>query len=589
MAITRSPNLLAYHHYLIDKALVPISATPSQALVALTTGDFDWVEIPYYQRGISWDSDKVDLFLTSPSVLLGNVIFSQFPIGDRFPYIPSQYKHYLVLVDGLQRFAIGTMILNILHPLVLMQNAQRTGDSSFFSPLSARVCNFAPVYQHNDGEFRNHPRQAIADQYTRLYKDVEDTITETLNSGQVQSYSALISSTFLSKQIAIDTYNNFTNPVQLMYTFLGLNTVRVDLGPVDLLRALLVQQATSANWRPEEIEEMENSFTDIFTSDERPDSELLPFVSVVLEAVNNQNLVTRIFLSWNTGLTNVEVDDFFDFVRSFKTCHNVNGYFDEIRRCGAIPLASLIIYYYCQTVHNNVPKPSFLNGGSAENPELHKFLVANYRVLLDGRIGRTRTYTERLLAGNIQSLEIAAEQMSNQFLRRDLITDVDRGWLVAALNKVDKNRAKIVFNAMLLPIKAQGWGASSFARYDYGSRSQQYNIDHLIPESMRVKNSAGSQEVDTLRNFAPLKSNQNRQAKATNCSSKLGVNGLYEVEICNHVSGVEPHHYWTWLVHTHASPLGSSLDIQTYLESNQEPDIGDQRINFIADSLMTRI
>jgi len=374
-----------------------------------------------------------------------------------------------------------------------------------------------------------------------------------------------------------------------MYTFLGLNTIRVDLGPVDLLRSMLVQQATSANWRAEEIESMENDFTEIFTNDEKPDAELLPFIAVILEAVNNPNLAERVFPSWNSPLSISEVDNFLDFVREFKGCQNSNGYFDEIRRCGAIPFASLIVYYYCQYIHNQVPKPSFLAGGSNENHELHKFLVANYRVLLDGRIGRTRVYTERLLAGNVQSIETAAEQMSIQFIRRDLSTQVDRGWLIAALNRIDKAKARTIFNAMLLSPWSSGWGANSFNPLDYGTRSQQYNIDHLIPESMKIPNAPGAQEINTIRNFAPLRSNQNRIARATNCSSKLGANGLYEMEIHNHVMGIEPHYYWAWLVHVHAPPLGHNLDVQISLESNQTPDVGDQRISYIADNLMERI
>jgi len=192
MTISRSPALLAYYRYLIDKALVPLNGAPSPALVALATGDFDWVEIPYYQRGISWDTYKVDLFLSSHSVLLGNVIFSQFSINNKFPYMPPGFDNYVILVDGLQRFAIGTMLLNALHPLVITHNPQRQGDAAFFAGISARVRDFAPVYQHNDAEFRNHPRRAIADQYTYLANSITDYVNEMLDGGQAQVLAGYI-------------------------------------------------------------------------------------------------------------------------------------------------------------------------------------------------------------------------------------------------------------------------------------------------------------------------------------------------------------------------------------------------------------
>jgi hypothetical protein len=329
---------------------------------------------------------------------------------------------------------------------------------------------------------------------------------------------------------------------------------------------------------------MENEFTSVFAENEKPDTELLPFVGVVLDAIDTHQ-APRVFRTWGTGLSKAEVDNFLEFVRDFKDCHGMNGYFDEIRSCGSIPFAIVLVHYYCQYVHHGQDKPSFLSGGDAENTELHKLLLATCRVLLDGRIGRTRVYAARLLTGSVQSLEIAADQMSTQFIGINLSSNVDRDWLRASLNRTERTRARRVFNVMLLPERSDGFGSQPFPRLEYGRRSQQYHIDHLIPESMKVMNSPGYNEIDTIRNFAPLQTNQNRAAKATSCSTKLGSGGLYERELQLR----EYHPYCVWLVEDHAPRYSGSLDAQQYLEPNQSPNIGDERIDFIADYLLPRL
>lgn len=585
MSISRVATLPAYFNYIIDSALLPAFGGLSPNVVGLATADLNWVEIPSYQRGISWDILDIEDFLGSSSVLLGNVIRSQFPLAGRYPNVPNQ--NYVVLVDGLQRFAVGTMLLKSLYDLVLSHTPQRQNDSAYFTPLAVRVRDFAPVYQHNDIQFRNHPRRAISDQYTQLADQVHVFIIENLQNNP-QEFSANIISTFLNKKIALDTYFNFNDQMQLMNTFLGLNTIRVDLGPVDLLRANLVEQATAAAWQPQEIEAMENDFTSIFTKDEKPDSELLPFVAVVLQAIKSAaapiDRATQVFTTWRTGLNKDEVQNFLGFVRDFKTCRDQNGFFDEIRECGSIPFAILITYYYRRYL-NGRGMPSFVTGGVLENDELHKLLLAVYRVLLDGRISRTRVYAERVLEDQYTSLANVADQISNQFLRRDISTSVDIDWLKTALNRVDKNRARRIFNAMLLPEKATGWGTRVFEPNRYGQRSQQYQIDHLIPETMKTMNAPGVREINTLRNFAPLLANQNRVAKATSCSSKLGTNGIYDMAISNGLS----HPYCIWLVQQHAPGQLVFLDAQRYLEANASPSIGDERIDYIADYLIDRL
>lgn len=589
MPVSRHPELPYYFKYITDYALIPYSTSANQELLNQINSPYvqkRWVDIPSYQRGISWDLSNIEEFLSSDSLLLGNIILGQFQVTSHISGILPNQQEYVVLVDGLQRLAIGTMLLNALHAHVLSHTPNNPGDASYFLDLRNHVLQFASIYQHNNREFRNHRRQAIADQYSSLADKVTRWVEEKFNLGEAQQLANDISRTFLAKQIAVDIYTSFPSQMHLMNTFLGLNTIRVDLGPVDLLRSFLVEQGTAAQWRKEDIEQMENEFTDIFTKDEKPNSELLPFVSVILNAIKNPTLQTRVFPTWNSGLTQEEVTNFLDFVREFQDCNDVNSYFSEIRALGSIPYATLIVYYYCQYVHNGQPKPSFLTGEEAEDSELHQFLLANYRVYLDGRIGRTRVYAEQILAGRIQSLEIASNQISNQFIGRNIGDRVDRDWLRAALNKIDKNRSKRVFNAMLLPERTNNEWGQLFSPLEFGRKATQFHVDHLIPESMKNPNQPGEREINGLRNFAPLRSNQNRIAKATNCSSKLSKDGIYGIELQNHDNY---HSYCTWLVNEHAPKFRAQLDDQTYLEPNQDPPIGDQRIDFITEHLLVRV
>ncbi len=590
MSVQRSGPTPPFFEYVTSKALIPHHNTPTEALLNLIHGQFEWVEIPRFQRGISWDRDNVEEFLQSRSVLLGNVILGQFARQDnQFPNLPERFGTYTVLVDGLQRFAVGTMLLSLLHNEVLASNPNRESDAVHFAGLAARVAPLGPVYLHNDLEFRNHPRRAISEQYQRLRRALETWIQEQLANGHAASLAGLVVNTFLNRQIAVDIYFNFGSTLEIMQTFLGINTVRVDLGPVDLVRAHIVEKATSSSWGPNEIDDVENEFTSTFIRDNRPDTELLPLAGVILSLLL-EGYGRRIFPSWDSNhLLQDEVDRFVEFVQAFKSNQD-NPYLREIRECGSIPFAILIAYYYARSIHAGQDAPSFLQGGSRENAELHRFLIACYRLLLSGSIGRTREYAENILMGNLNtSLSDIADAMSNRFVGVSVDDELDRQWLVTVLNRVDPNRAKRVFNAMLLPNKREGFGTRPFTPFIYGRRAHQFHVDHLIPQRLLQPNAPGAEEGNTLRNLAPLPANQNRVARATNCSSKLGRGGIYEAYLNSTTHAVHPYCQWLVTVHYPQITTPSDLDRQELLEPNRTPDIGSSRIKYISEYLLPRI
>src|SRR4051812_26512700 len=115
MGIQRSGPTPLFLEYAISNALVPRQAVPTQHMQLLVAHNFSWIDIPSYQRGIAWTVQQVEDLLQSNSILLGNVILGQFPIAqNQFPFLPSQVQTYNLLVDGLQRFSVATILLSQL-------------------------------------------------------------------------------------------------------------------------------------------------------------------------------------------------------------------------------------------------------------------------------------------------------------------------------------------------------------------------------------------------------------------------------------------------------------------------------------------
>lgn len=560
---------------------------PSQTLTSV--GSLEWLDIPRFQRGISWKVEDVEEFLYSQSILLGNVILGDFPVNGLFPNLPSGYNKYLVLIDGLQRFAIGTMLLSILHHQVLSANPSRANQVSNFQPIVNTLPRSADlVYLHNDHEFQNHPRRAIAHQYTELRNALEQYINSQFVQGKGQTLATGIISTFLKRQIALDVYFNFSSPLEIMNTFLGINTVRVDLGTNDLIRAYIIEKGYSSGWTEADIDDVENEFTKVFTQNNKPDQNFAPFANIVLDAIV-EKYAGKIFPSWNINLWKNDVDNFIDFVENFKNGNLTNPYVNEIKDCGNVPYAILISSYYYEYLQNGT-QPSFFTGGINEDPDLHKFLIACYRGFLEGGIARARDFAEKIIKGTQPySLSQVSDDMSMQFVGKRVADTLDYQWLKGALGRINKDKAKRIFNAMLLPAKQNGFGTQVYDRIIFGTAAAHFHVDHLIPEVQIIKNTPGAMEAETIRNFSPLPANQNRVAKATNCASKLVAGGIYDHYINGSTHFVHP--YARWLMQNHYGLVSNAnaLNNTSYLEPNSNPDIGSSRLIYLTNDLLSKI
>jgi len=589
MSISRTGQCPIFLDYVTQQALIPRAGTLSSDFIQLTQYNFRWIDIPCYQRGLVWEEEDFEQLLNSRSIFMGNAIFGSFelptPRGS-FDRVPDTATHYEVLVDGLQRFSIGTALLHILHLFVLSNHPRYPNEVQHYAALGMKAGSWAPVYEHNDHELTHHHRKAVRASYVEFKGILANWIENEFNQGRGQALAARIQHLFLQRQIAPDSYYGFRSEYDVTSTFIGLNTIRVQLSIVDWLRSVIVDRGATSGWAANALGDIDNRFTEVFIRGTNPVPELMPFASIILDCLTKPTAAAPkhaacVFPSWMTGLDEGEVRRFLDYVevmRDFKG----NPFFQEISKCGKMPFAGVLCYYYRLFLLNGNQYPSFINHGGHEDAELHAFLRANYRSLLAGCIGRTRDYAERLLREAI-SLTDMADEVSSFGLSCVLSSPVDPNWLRTVLAGSDKARAQRVFNACLLPTSSTPGG--SFKPHIYGTKGKSYQIDHMIPESIIQENQPGEAEAYSLPNFAPVRRSANNAQSNLSCSGKFATGGSYANECA-----LDPqvHPYVQWLV-GNQSKYGAFLDDQNKLQPNSTPPIVEERLAWLVNCLVNRL
>lgn len=452
-----------------------------------------------------------------------------------------------------------------------------------FAALKAYVLPRAAVFQHNDRQLRNHPRFAVRESYVAFEERLNVWLrNEFLSIERTKLRIPQLLNLFLGRQIAPDTFHGFKDEYDVTNTFIGLNTTRVQLHVVDWLRSIIIDLGGRAGWSPGQHGEIENRFSDVFYDADQasPIKELEPFASIIKDFLVQADTRTKVFPSLSGKLAFEDVEALLQFV-SLMHGHEGDPYIREIRASGALPFACVLSHYYRVYLALGA-QPSFLEGDSSEHSELHPFLKSIYRVLLDGRIGRIRETAKRLFVEDY-SLPQAADELSRAFLSISLADPVDPHWLRIALKKCDRRRSQRAFNACLLP---SAENANSFAPQRYGSGHDCYQIDHLIPKILINSNSRGSVEADTIGNFAPILGTTNNAQNFLRCSEKLIPGGTYTREV--ELTKDKAHPLLSWLVENQGG-LGIQLDRMNLLESNANPAIGDQRIDWLIQRLVTTL
>ncbi len=594
MPIQRSGPTPNYCDYITKYALMPYFNQGD--LKVLLSRNPDFIEIPKFQRGVSWKVSDIQDLYNSESILLGNVIMGQFSIPENlkinFRNLPNTITKYHYLVDGLQRFSVGTIMLNVLWDFVLKQGCEYPNEYEHFQTLSAFVGNFAPIFLHNHQELYNHKRIAIKHPYQNLYRDFSDFLREEFAAGRSFELAQNIQKLFLDRQVAIDVYFNFIDTLQIMSTFIGINNTGVSLSQADLVRSYIIERGENSNWSSSQIELIENKFTEVFTtSNGSLDINLKPFMGVVWKAIETRDW-NKIFPSWSTGLSFREVEDFLIFIDTFNSILQNNGYLLEIKNTGAAPFSILLSLYYYKFITTGTQPSFFTNRGTNENSDLHKLLISFYRATIEGGIGKSRFIAEQILlnASYFKDVSDVANDICMRFSNLSINNTYNADYLRNILNKSDKTKSKLVFNMMLLSDKSLGFGLS-FNPIIYGASviNRDFNIDHLIPDAMSVDSQPGFYEINSIRNFSPLPCNLNRTAQATSCSSKLNNQGIYFSYI-NNPQGYFIHPFSKWLVEQHFPEFqATQFDNQENLMQGAIYEIGQARIDYIVCQLVDKL
>lgn len=583
MPINRQGPCQAYFEYICYSAITTQqngNHIPQNIRQLMPPGTSYILFIPPYQRGIEWSQEDIEEFINSTSVLLGNVIMGHFP-----------QANYNELVDGLQRFAVGTGLLHNLWAKALSQAPINAIAGQLFTAtlLPQRLQLYFPIVEHNHNTLSNHPRRAISEQYTKQYGIIDTYIDSYLNSPQVlQDFVNTISNLFYGRQVSIDQYVGFQNSVQLSNTFIGLNTIRVELSAIDLLRSYIVQKGYEVNWTDAEIDNIENEITDTFVqSNGKVDKLLEPFAKVSLLAIQNSNNLSPLYLfpSWN-NLTTAEVLTFLNFIELFQAQaeYGANKYIYEISKCGGLTYSLALMHYYQEFIQQNVlTDQQFIQNIAIS--DLHTLLRAIYRIFLESNLGRLYFILEnsgRRQYLNVNALSDAINNISNA---GPLANQVNRNWLIQSLSKVDKNKSQRIFNACLLPPVAN---AHAFMPMLYGRRANTWNIDHVLPNSLLIENNAGYEEGNRLQNFCPVLRQYNERMSMTPAQTKLSLNNLYD-HMLNDINqnGFIHHQYLDALLNHSRNLANPNLlnDQSQFLLTAVGNNIGDERLSLIADIL----
>lgn len=523
MPINRQGPCQAYFEYICYSA---ISTTPNSLNVPqniqhlLPPGTSYIIFIPPYQRGIEWSQEDIEQFINSSSVLLGNVIMGHFP-----------QDNYNELVDGLQRFAVGTALLFALWERALSQAPTNAIAGQHFANtlLPQRLQLYFPIVQHNHNTLSSHPRRAISEQYSKQYKIIEAFVEMNLSSAAtLPQFVVTIANLFYGRQVSIDQYVGFQNSVQLSNTFIGLNTIRVELSAIDLLRSYIIQKGYSVRWTGVEIDNIENEITDTFVNDNGKINKLLePFARVCLLAIQGTNNLSPLYLfpNWN-NLPTSEVLTFLEFVGEFQALseYSTNKYIYEIARCGGLSFSLILMHYYQEFIQQNqLGVANFIQGISLT--DLHVLLRSIYRIFLESNLGRLYFILENSARRQHLNAGILAEVINNITGAGGFANQVSRPWLIQTLSKVDKAKSQRIFNACLLPNIAD---VPNFEPLLFGKRTNNWNIDHIIPNTILVPNTAGYEEGDRIQNFCPALRQYNERMNNTPAQAKLTGGNLYD-------------------------------------------------------------
>lgn len=528
------------------------------------------IKIPPYQRKIVWDEETISGFLESKAVLFGTVILAQSPS-----------EHYLILLDGLQRFATSTAILNYLYSEILPHDT--AGVKELLKILAAETESKQAIFRHNDSELRNNTRGGIRESYKQLYDTVKSIIDKLIEDPPAMADRLI--QTFLKKQIAIDTYHGFMNSKEYTQTFININSTGINLTEVDLLRSEIIQQAETRGWDPADVDEIENRFTEVFQSSKIKAAKVLG--KHLYDALMRDQ--TTVFERWGE-LDKDDVLRLLDFVDGAHEAASKDGkdgsqrwpYLYESFQCGDIAF-SIIVWFYYNKYRECGERPDFLGGRVETGDDLRALLRSFYRRIANNSMNRAGKTASELIGRKNPAMLQSMRAVADDIKPTDETLDdkMGKSWIENNLKRSGTGKTKRMFNACLLPELGAG---GDFRPVRYGQRG--WALEYLVPRSAAAENAA-NEHVDHITNKMPVPSDLKQGLRNKTCRERVRPDG--------ELGAVKTEHpYLSWLLGEHyekhkdaRAGADYALDSPTLL--SEASPIGRERLEKIVGLLHDRI
>ena len=233
--------------------------------------------------------------------------------------------------------------------------------------------------------------------------------------------------------------------------------------------------------------------------------------------------------------------------------------------------------------------PDFLGGTLNTNDNGLLFLRSAYRRQMNGDIGSTAPIVDKLMKGDITTMDKLATEFNPEIDAGSLQNAPNSTWLKNRLTaKVGTTMGQKFFSAMLLPDRDSE--TTEFNLLVYGTKAGQWQVDHLIAEK-KLLAGEGNTEGKRITNMAPLDKDSNGLAQTASCLVKIDSNGNCYSNI------VDYHPYSKWLVKNHFDDHKDDeitdglhpLNDQSCLVHLHPSKIGDERIAKMVELLLPKL
>lgn len=581
---------------------------PDAGIGAHLIGNYQTLRVPSFQRGVEWSFDTLLECIGSKSESLGTIV-----LGRAIPIPDVSY-----LLDGLQRFAAFTHLLHRLDSLLFdaptanNPNPWNLHPTVLARPSFAALRNIAALHIGKRGRFHYNyralhrlQRRIVASTYADWCQKAGDHFDRLLTP-QHAAFNAADSAAFIdqlaafaSKPLIVVEISGFPNIPALLATFLGLNSIRVELTGADVCRSVVVEGLLEGHGSPNEVLHIDNQYNaTLLTPAGRVKRGLSPLVKVLEhDWVDERSgrilpaLFAQPIIAANVRSEFAELAAWIDSIATF--C-NVSTYLDFIAQIGDNPYVATMLYYF----HRH--KSAGTLGTPPPDNELHQLSVAYLRRLLDGGVGDSLPITKAIGANSVTTLPDFLQRV-NPARSGNFNGAVPRAWLDVQLNGVrGPQTAKLVFNGCLLPRirgpQSQAFG-SLFEPVTFERGANNWQIDHLIPQqNFSGAVSPGDPYKDSLRNYCPAIGSDNAAYNATDCALKLDLAAAnyatYRTTPRKLRGNNQPHPFIDALLNAQGQHGGNAeLNNRDWLANNSLAGrcYGAERIQIIGDLLIDRL